>query len=441
VSVTKTNTRPLCLEYVPIAQLRADPRNARKHSPAQIEAIARSIDGFGFNVPLLIDARGTVVAGHARLEAAKRFGIDLLPAIRLEHLSHEQALAFRIADNRLAEHASWDEALLGEVFRDLSIADLDLTLTGFSVPEIDLLIEGLPAGSEGDPDPADRIVPEGPPVSRLGDIWRLGPHRLACANAVEGRSFEALLQGRRAHLVFTDPPFNVPIRGHVAGKGRRQYREFAMASGEMTSAEFQAFLQASFRELARFTVSGALIYVFMDWRHVPELVAASANTSLHPVNLCIWVKNNGGLGSFYRSQHELIFVYRNGRVSHRNNVQLGRYGRNRTNVWQYPSVINFGRRVDQGDGVPPHPTAKPVALIADAILDCTARGDLVLDPFIGSGSTLIAAERVGRVCYGIDMDPLYVDATIRRWQQYTGETAVHADVERSFNEMAADRHG
>jgi DNA modification methylase len=437
----------LRVEHVGIEQLRLDPHNPRLHRDRQIKQIAGSIKAFGFNVPVLADREGNLLAGHGRVLAARRLGLDTIPVIRLEHLTREQARAFSIADNRLSETSSWDDQLLGEVLRDLAAVEInfDLEATGFTMGEIDLRIEGLSVSAVGNSDPADALPAalEQAPVSRPGDLWQLGRHRLFCGSALNEASYDKLMQGAAADLVFTDPPYNVPIGGHVSGKGRVRHREFVMASGQMTSVQFTRFLVTALELLAQHSVAGSLHFVCMDWRHQHQLLTAALGIYSEFKNLCVWVKDNAGMGSLYRSQHELIFVFKNGRAPHRNNVELGRHGRNRSNVWQYPSLNNFGRRGEEGNLAALHPTVKPVALIADAILDCSARGNIVLDPFLGSGSTLLAAERVGRSCRGMELDPLYVDAAIRRWQQFTGDIAILATTGNCFDDLVLDegRHG
>jgi DNA modification methylase len=247
------------------------------------------------------------------------------------------------------------------------------------------------------------------------------------------------MENHRANAVFVDPPYNVPIDGHVTGNGAIQHREFAMAAGEMSKHEFISFLESSLGLLARYSQTGSVHYVCMDWRHMGELLAAGDRAYSELLNLCIWSKDRGGMGSFYRSQHELVFVFKNGKGTHRNNVQLGKYGRNRTNVWQYPSVNTFSKQGDEGNLLALHPTVKPIALVADALLDSSARGQIVLDAFLGSGTTLMAAERVGRVCHSMELDPLYVDTAIRRWQRYTGDTAVHCETGETFNVLEVKR--
>jgi DNA modification methylase len=392
-------------------------------------------------MPILIDRDSRVVAGHARLLAAKRLGYARVPTISIEHLNEAQIAAYKIADNRLSELSSWDDPVLAAALQVLSPENLDFSLefTGFDMGEIDLRIESLEIVPEkGKPDPAD-VTPEpaGPAVTALSDLWVLGRHRLLCGSGQEPESYAALMDGQRAAMVFIDPPYSVPIRGHVSGLGRIQHREFAMACGEMNPTEFKDFLRQTCTLLAENSCEGSLHYICMDWRHSRELQEAVDPVYTGLKNVCVWVKDNGGMGSFYRSRHEFVFVYKQGTAPHRNNVELGRHGRNRSNVWSYPGVNSFGRRGEEGNLLALHPTVKPVKLVADAILDCAARGDVVLDAFLGSGTTLIAAERVGRRCFGVELDPLYVDTAIRRWQALTGDTARHATSGHSFDELEA----
>ena len=440
--MTKDRVRDLTIEQLPIDELRLDPRNPRQHSDLQIAQIARSIQSFGFNVPILIDGNNNVLAGHGRVLAAKKLGWNVVPVTRLTHLTPAQARAFGIADNRLTENSTWDDRLLGEIFRDLATVDLDFSLevTGFSIGEIDLRIEGLSASTGSEPDPADQLpeILEQSPVSKPGDLWLLGEHRILCGDALEADSYRVLMQRKLAQVVFTDPPFNVPVDGHVCGNGSIHHREFAMASGEMTPGQFTHFLATVLHLLARHSAPGSLQFICNDWRHQLELLTAGNQVYTELKNLCVWVKDNAGMGTLYRSQHELIYVFKHGKGQHRNNVRLGQYGRNRTNVWQYPGVNTLSKQGDEGNLLALHPTVKPVALVADAILDVSARGDIVLDSFLGSGTTLLAAERVGRICYGIEIDPLYVDVAIRRWQRYTGEPAVHASTGKTFEKLSVE---
>lgn len=433
----------LSVEYLRLKALRLNPRNPRKHSDRQIKQLAHSMEALGFNVPILIDRENKVLAGHGRALAAQKLGLRDVPTIRLDRLTQAQAQAFMIADNRLTEISSWDEPLLAEIVKELSELELDFSIeaTGFTVGEIDLRIESLTESAPGD-EKADALPSASTrdPTTEAGDLWLLGSHRIYCGNAIDARAFETLMQGEKAAMVFTDPPYNVPIDGHASGLGAPRHREFAMASGEMTEAQFTAFLTLGCNLLARNSRNGSIHFVCTDWRHTGELIAAGKSVYSELKNICVWAKHNAGMGSFYRSQHELIFVFKSGRRPHRNNVQLGQYGRNRSNVWNYPGANSFGRATEEGYLPALHPTVKPVRLVADAILDCSARGDVVLDAFLGSGTTVIAAERTGRRCYGIEIDPLYVDTIVRRWQAYTGEVARHAVTGQCFDEMTEVRH-
>jgi DNA modification methylase len=434
-------TATLSIVYKKRSDITPDPRNPRVHTNKQIRQIARSIEAFGFNVPFLVDRKLRLISGHGRLAACGLLGIESVPTISLEHLSEEQIQAFKIADNRLTEIAEWDSRVLAEQLKSLSEVELnfDLDVTGFEVGEIDVMIEGLVEG-EGETE-ADAL-PEresAPKVSSLGDIWQLGRNRLCCGNCLSQEPFTAVMDQRRAHAVFTDPPYNVRIDGFVSRSEKNPHSEFAMASGEMSEEEFTRFLSIVFNNLRHNTESGSLHFVCMDWRHIGEVLVASQQTYTEFKNLCVWVKDSGGLGSLYRSQHELVFVFKSGTDKHRNNIELGRNGRYRTNVWSFPRPLSLANKEPDASLLRLHPTIKPVAMVADAILDCTARGEIVLDPFVGSGTTLLAAERVGRIAYGIELDPDYVDLSIRRWQTFTGKSAVHVESGRTFRELEEER--
>ena len=436
-----TDSGGIRIVFRQIVELELDPRNPRAHSPGQVRQIARSIEAFGFNVPVLIDAKRKVIAGHGRIMACKQLGWSEVPIIALEHLSEAQAKAFMIADNRLTENSVWDDRLLAEQLKELSLLDLDFSLeaTGFEMGEIDFRIERLTSSSQAE-DAADDLsaIPKGPRVTRAGDLWLMGEHRVLCGNALDPSAYAALMGREQANLVFSDPPYNVRIDGNVSGLGAVRHREFAMASGEMSEAEFTNFLSGALSLHARNSAQGSLHYICMDWRHMEELLAAGRTVYSELKNLCVWAKDNAGMGSLYRSQHELVFVFKHGREPHRNNVMLGMHGRNRSNVWNYPCANSFSRSGDEGNLLASHPTVKPVAMIADAIMDATARRDIVLDGFLGSGSTLIAAERTGRRCFGLELDPLYVDGIVRRWQAFTHNSARIASSGRSFAEVEAE---
>ena len=423
--------------YRPTGDLTPYAGNARTHSDKQIVQIAASIRKFGFTNPVLIDDHGEIVAGHGRVSAAKQLGLTDVPTIALGHLTAAERRAYVIADNRLAELAGWDRDILRIEFQALAEMDLDfdLEITGFETAELDLLLDDGD-GPEADPaDDAPAPAP-GPAVTQVGDVWLLGPHRLICGDARSPATYAALMHGDRARAVFTDPPYNVKIDGHVCGSGTVKHREFAMASGEMDQAAFTSFLEAALGAMAAVSADGAIHFVCMDWRHMGELQAAGNKVYSELKNLVIWAKTNGGMGTFYRSRHELVFVYKVGTAAHTNTFGLGEHGRYRTNVWDYPGVNSFGG--SQKD-LALHPTVKPTALVADAIKDVTKRGEIVLDGFGGSGTTLIAAERTGRVARLIELDPLYCDVVCRRYETLTGEPARLDASGANFEDVAQDR--
>jgi DNA modification methylase len=437
VSVPR-NDRALSVDYKALTDLKPYSCNARTHSKHQIRQIAESISVFGFTNPVLVDSSNRIVAGHGRVEAAKLLGMTEVPTIRLEGLSEDQIRAYIIADNKLAENAGWDKSILAIELQHLLTldgADFDVTVTGFEVAEIDLILQ---EAAQDDPDDFIEPTNTGTAVTKPGDLWLLGKHKILCGSALDESSFSVLMGSHKAHMAFVDPPYNLVIEGNVSGKGAVKHEDFKMASGEMDEAQFTKFLTDSLGLLARYTISGSVHYVCIDWRHLREMLAAGGQSYDTLLNLCVWVKDNGGQGSFFRSRHELVFVFRNGKSRNRNNIQLGKYGRYRTNVWEYPAVRGLSQQQsDEGNLLALHPTVKPVALVADAILDCSAPGNLVLDSFLGSGSTLMAAQRTGRICYGTEIEPVYVDTAIRRWQRDTGSHAIHAESGKRFNEVAA----
>lgn len=432
-------TRNIFIEHIKIDQLKSYPRNARTHSKKQIRQIADSIKTFGFTNPILIDEELTVLCGHGRLAGAKALGLQAVPCVKLSSMTDAQKRAYVLADNKLALNAGWDDETLAIELEALSVPDLDFSVevTGFSIPEIDGLIDGRT--SQDPDDPADERLPaiSDVAVSRPGDLWALGEHKLLCGDCRDAASFQALLGSERAAMVFTDPPYNVPIDGHVSGLGRQKHREFAMGSGEMTPEEFTKFLNEVFRHLAAFTSDGSIHYVCMDWRHIGEVLRASADAYTELKNLCVWVKDNGGMGSFYRSRHEFVFVFKSGSAPHINNFELGQHGRNRTNVWNYRGMSSRG--TERQEALALHPTVKPVAMIADAIKDVTGRQGLVLDCFAGSGSTLIAAHKTTRRARLIEIDPLYGDRIVRRWEAYAKDDAILEGTKQIFSEVSHER--
>lgn len=404
----------LALTYRRLSDLKPDRRNARTHPKRQIDQIIASITAFGFSNPILTDASGAIIAGHGRLLAAKALGLEEVPTIVLPHLTEAQKRALRLADNKIALGAGWDVELLKVELGELSVLDIDfdLSVTGFSAGEIDVVLAG---GA----DPDDEIIPAAPvkPVTRPGDIWILGDHRVGCGDGRDPVFLRAVVgEGCAIDVAFLDPPYNVRINGHANAKGR--HREFAMASGEMSEAAFQTFLEESLTACAGVSRDGAVHFVCMDWRHMADVQSVGERVYGAFLNLCIWNKSNAGMGSLYRSKHELVFVFKVGQAPHFNAVELGRHGRNRTNVWDYASVNSM--RGSRREDLALHPTVKPTGMVADAIKDVTQRGDLVLDTFLGSGTTLIAAERTGRRFRGVDIDPAYIDVAIARWSAATG---------------------
>ena len=426
------------IEHTPVRELRPYAANARTHSKKQVKQIARSIAKFGFCNPVLIDDTKQIIAGHGRVEAAKLLGIDAVPTCQLAHLSETDKRAYILADNKLAEKAGWDKELLAIELQGLIELDVDIELTGFDTSEIDIILEDAREAT-GDPSGPEDEVPNslGPAVTQTGDLWLLGTHRLLCGDARDQAAYDRLLEGAKAEFVFTDPPYNVAIDGHVCGLGRVHHREFAMGSGEMSEAEFTAFLKAVFGVLAENTVDGSIHQICMDWRHMGEMLGAGRAVYSELKNLCVWNKNNGGMGTFYRSKHELVFVWKSGTAPHINNFELGQHGRHRANVWDYPGINTM--RAGRLEELAMHPTVKPVILVADALKDCSRRRGLVLDPFCGSGTILIAAERTGRKARALEIDPTYVDVAVRRWQTYTGKSAVFSGSGETFETIAEQR--
>lgn len=424
------------IEMMSPEALRPAARNARTHSEKQVAQIASAIGTFGFVNPVLIDPDNRIVAGHGRVLAARHLGLAAVPTLRIGHLSPEELRAYALADNKLALNAGWDEDLLRLELGELVELDLtfDLEVTGFSTTEIDLIVdEKHESGASRDDElPVEQASSF---VTQRGDLWRLGEHRLLCGDAREPASFQRLMGEERARLVFSDPPYNVPIGGHVCGLGGVQHQEFAMASGEMTAAEFETFLRTVFENERAVSLDGALHFQCMDWRHAGEMLSAGASVYSELKNLCVWTKDNGGMGSLYRSQHELVFVWKAGSGAHVNNVELGRHGRYRTNVWAYRGATKSGANAE----LALHPTVKPVAMIVDAIKDASRRGETVLDPFGGSGSTLIAAEKTRRKGRLIEYEPRYCDVTVERWQARFGKVAVLDDSGESFESVRSRR--
>jgi DNA modification methylase len=422
------------LVYTPIRKLRINPRNARTHSKKQIDQVASSIKEFGFLNPILVDEGHNIIAGHARFEAAKRLRLTQVPVISVPGLSDVQKRALALADNKIALNSGWDAQILATELEELSVllpeSGLSLEITGFEAAEIDNLMVDL---RDGEAEPAEDIPPPEPAACVTpGDLWLLGSHRLLCGDARDARAFDLVMDGHRAAMVFTDPPYNLPVKS-FQGRGRIKHREFSVASGEMDCEAFVNFLTTTLSQCAAASTDGSIHFVCMDWRHIGELEAAGGKVYSEMKNLVVWTKTNPGQGSFYRSAHELIFVFKHGEGAHQNNINLGRHGRSRSNVWSYAGANTF--RAGQMDDLAMHPTVKPIALIADAMRDCSTRGDIVLDPFMGSGSTIMAAEKIGRRAFGIEVDPRYVEVALKRWQAHTRKDAILSSTGQTFDEV------
>jgi DNA modification methylase len=426
------------VKLVSICTLKPSSRNARTHSKKQIQQIANSILRFGWTYPILVDENGFIIAGNGRFLASLLLGLKEVPVIIMAGLTDTQKRALAIADNKIAANAGWDRSILAAELGELAVllpeCNLDIEITGFEQAEFDGLMTDF---VDLEHDPADTPPQiEQLPISRKADFWLLDRHRLYCGDAGDASDVRALMGRELADMIFADPPFNVRI-GATVGRGKIKHREFASASGEMSPPEFTTFLMNWMTLAAQYSEDGSIHFVCMDWRHLGEILAAGNEAYSELKNLVVWSKTNAGQGSFYRSQHELIFVFKNGDGPHQNNIQLGRHGRNRSNVWSHAGVNTF--RTGRLDDLSIHPTVKPIALVADAMRDCSRRGDIVLDPFMGSGTTILASERIGRRAYGLEIDPLYVDAAIRRWQDFTKQDAVLKATGQTFDEVAAAR--
>jgi DNA modification methylase len=430
---------PWLVKMVAPRSLRPARRNARTHSKKQIRLIKESIKRYRLINPIVVDTTGVVIAGHARLRAALELELALVPVIQVDHLSETEQRAYALADNALSDKSGWDRTLLAvelsELVELMPHDNMDITLTGFEVAELDLLFADMTSPPQPGPDGTMLDVPQHP-VTRRGDIWQLGRHRLLCADARDPGNFTLLTGGAKVAAAILDPPFNVKVSS-IVGRGQTKHAEFAFASGEMSPEEYRAFLATTLGNGLTVSASGALHYVFIDWRHVDTLIGVGRELFDAMLNLLVWDKVTPGQGSFYRSQYELIGLFRAAGGPHRNNIQLGQFGRNRSNVWSRPGMNSFGQ--GRMDALQSHPTVKPVGLIAEAILDCTAPGEFVLDQFAGSGTIFLAAEKVGRTALGMEYEPGYVEVAIRRWQAVTKLEATLDGDGRTFGEIAAAR--
>jgi DNA modification methylase len=425
-------------EMLLTSSLRPSERNARTHSKKQVRQIANSVKTFGFTMPILIDENSTIIAGHGRHSAAIALGLSKVPVITISHLTEAEKRALALADNKIAANAGWDRskvaAELSALLVPLSEIELDISITGFETAEIDCLAADF---TDAESDPADAVptLSQNPANTTSNDLWHLGDHRLYCGDASDVESLRRLMGENRADMLFSDPPYNRAI-SEIVGRGAIKHREFLFGSGEMSDAQFSTFCRNWMASAARFCANGSLAYICMDWRHLAQMQVAGSEVFTELKNIIVWVKTNAGQGSLYRSQHEFILLFKHGVGQHHNNIELGRHGRNRSNVWSYPGVNTFrsGRMAD----LAAHPTVKPVALVADAIRDCSPRKGIILDPFMGSGTTILAAEKVGRRAFGIEIEPIYVDVAIRRWQEFTGCDAV-LETGETYDEIVEQR--
>lgn len=425
-----------------IADLTPFDRNARRHPDRQIKQIMRSIAEFGFVDPVITDDKNNVICGHGALEAAKRLGMSEVPTIKLGHLSPAQIRALVIAHNALAQKSEWARDVLAGEIQGLVELGFDVELTGFDTVEIDTLLSiGEDDGASAADNENVEMPTDQPPVTRVGDHWVFAnDHHLLCADARLRSSYETLLAGTAAELVFTDPPFNVKIQGNVSGLGGARHAEFVMGSGELSDAAFvMTLLRPVMHNLVLFCDAGAIAFICSDWRALRHMQDAADGVLHEMKNLIVWAKTNAGMGTFYRSQYELVCAYKVSRGPTINNFELGQNGRrHRSNLWTYPGANTFrrGRMKDLAE----HPTVKNRKMVEDAILDCSRRGGIVLDPFLGSGTTLAAAFKTGRRGYGLELDPRYCDVILRRLTELTGTAPRLADG-RTFEEVAAERAG
>lgn len=422
------------LQRLPIGEIRRPNRSARRHSAAQISNIMAGIKAFGIVNPPIVDADGNLIAGEARLEAARRLGYQEILFLRVGHLTPAEAQAYRIADNKLAEGATWDPDVLREEVADLLRLEIEPQAVGLDAAELDAVLKPPVLETAGDG------IPAPPASSHLaeGDLFSFGRHRLLCGDALNEAHCQHLMVDERADMAINDFPYNVSIRKHVSTrKGPRAHREFAQASGEMTAEAYQPFLTSALQMTSAFCRPGAIIEGFMDWRSIHHLILAAAAAGLDYINLVVWKKHSAGMGSLFRSQHELIAILKKPGAAHTNHVQLGRNGRYRTNVWEYEGRAGFSQ--DRAEDLDRHPTPKSVPMYADAMLDVTKRGDTVLDLFAGAGTTAIACERVGRCARLMEIDPIYCEASLVRYRDAFGEEPIHVETGLTLSELIAQR--
>jgi DNA modification methylase len=426
----------LVVETVDLSHLKLPTRQTRKYKPEAVKTAIGITERFDEIMPMLVDNSYTIIHGLEFFEARKKLGLKTAKVIRLSSLSETDRRVLTLGLQRLPELSSFDDAALSAEMRELQALKLDLDLghlTGFSVGELDHILyddTSADAADEGD------LIPHLPltPTTRLGDVWRLGSHLIVCGSVLDASSIAHFDRKQKAAMLLTDPPYGIKIQGNVS----RKHPDFKMGAGEQTPEEYTQFLRGFLINLIPILKDGALLFIFMDRRHLFELQTAAQAAGLTLFDLAIWNKITGGMGSFYRSQHEPCMIFKKGKAPHINNIELGKHGRYRTNVWDHPGRAGFGK--GRTEDLAAHPTVKPVALLAEAIKDCTNPRDIIIDAFLGSGSTILAAERCNRVVYGVEIDPTYVDVAITRWQTFTGLKAVLEETGQTFLEVQSHRN-
>ena len=445
---TKFDIRKLAVTRLATGLVKEFSDNPRDHSDAHVNEVAESITAFGMVDPILCDENYVAIAGHATLRACKKLGMKQVPVIILDHLSDNEKRALRIAHNRLTENGQWNLDRLATNFEILTRAEIDfkLEVTGYTIGEIDVARMGgkdkVKAAAKANAVHEDVVVlpdPHRPPVSQLGDRFEIGQHILVCGDMRERPSYDLALGNKRADLVIADLPYNIPAR-QIGGLGKVQHPDFLTGYGEMTRPQYRDYCGETFSLLAAFSKPGAFNMSFTDWRVAADMIAAGEVVYERLEHICIWAKTNAGMGSLWRGQYEMVLVFgvKGKPPRSRNNVMLGKYGRHRSDLWTYAGVNAF--RPGRMEELSAHPTAKPVPLLKDAILDVTPIGGLVLDPCVGSGSTIVAAHEAGRCGFGIELDPHYLDVAIRRVEEAIGKPAVHQSG-KTFAELKLARSG
>lgn len=435
IAATSSEMLPeMKLEQRSIKSLKGLNRRARKSASEQVARVAKSLRMHKQAAPILIDATGEIINGHVVVDAMRSLGEEEVWCVVIDHLDENRREILHVALNRIGECGDWDLEALGPLLIDLGEIGFDLEATGFSLPELDIIM--TPEIGDGSDEGPEELLPEpnADPVTSKGDLWLLGKHRLLCGDSTKLESYTLVLDGAEVDCIFTDIPWNIPIAGFVSGLGKMKHDDFQMAAGEMSDAEFAEFTDVSHHHAADHLKQGGAFFSCIDWRSVDTVMTAGKKAGLRHINTAFWNKGSGGMGTPYRSAHEIIVIFCKGEKLAVNNVELGKHGRDRTNVWSYPGANNPGSSA--GKALKHHPTPKPVEMVEDALLDVTKRGAFVLDPFLGSGTTLLAAERSGRTAFGIELDPAYVEVAIRRWERLAGKQAVHAATGMTFEEFA-----